>query len=229
MITVLHGDDTIASRQKLTELKAKFADYEQVGLIGEAADPAEAIQLFEANSLFSLKKLIILERFIETKDKKKLALIFNLFKKNRDCEVVFWEAKEIKKSLFDFFPKQTTVLLFKENQPVFRFLESLRPGNTRQMLSLFHQTLKNEDDQRIFYMLVRQFRLLLAIVTHGRISETGRLAPWQKGRLMMQAKYFSNERLIKLYQKLFVMEKGLKTGTNAMPLSHALDLFLLEI
>lgn len=229
MITVLHGNDIAASRKSLTQLKAKFAGYEQVELIGEAAELADVIQLFEADSLFGQKKLIILERFIETKDKKKLALIFNHFKKNLIHEVIFWEAKEIKKELLAFFPRQTTVSLFKEDQFIFRFLESLRPGNLKQMLSLFHQTLKNEDDERVFYMLVRQFRLLLAISTNGKISETKRLAPWQKSRLAAQAKYFSGERLLKLYRRLFAIEKGLKTGTNAMPLSHTLDLFLLDI
>ncbi len=229
MITVLHGDDIVSSRKQLTELKAKFAAYEQVALIGEAAELSDVIQLFEANSLFDQKKLIILERFIETKDKKKLALTFNLFKKNPDCEVIFWEAKEIKKELLAFFPKQTTVLLFKESQFIFRFLESLRPANAKQMLSLFHETLKNETDERVFYMLVRQFRLLLAISSSGKISETNRLAPWQKTRLAIQAKYFSSERLIKLYRRLFILEKQLKTGTGALPLSHALDLFLLDI
>lgn len=229
MIFVLHGDDIVASRKILTELKAKFVGYEQVELIGETAELSDVIQLFEANSLFGQKKLIILERFIETKDKKKLALIFNHLKKNLVHEVVFWEAKEIKKELLPFFPKQTTVSLFKENQFIFRFLESLRPGNLRQMLSLFHETLKNEGDERVFYMLVRQFRLLLAISTNGKISEAKRLAPWQKSRLAVQAKYFSSEKLTKLYHKLFILERQLKTGSGALPLAHALDLFLLEI
>ena len=78
-------------------------------------------------------------------------------------------------------------------------------------------------------MLVRQFRLLMAIKSNAEIDETKRMAPWQKGKMIKQAEGFSDEKLMDLYQKLYVIESGMKTGGNTLSLSDTIDIFLTEI
>lgn len=229
MIFIIHGDDIVASRKKLTSLKKDFKDAEVFQFEGEKTSVTDIIQVFESQSLFAKKKLIVLEKFIETKDKALVAQVFNELKKNASHEVIFWEPKEVKRELLELLPKQATVLFFKQERLLFRFLDSIRLGNTREMLSLLYQVRSSEADELVFYMLVRQFRLLLAITLGSNISEVKRLAPWQRSKLERQARAFGEETLLILYRRLFQIEREVKTGANALPLSASLDLFLASI
>lgn len=229
MVTILHGDDIISSRKKLSELKSRLSGYDIFQFDGQKTTITDIIQVFESQSLFGDKKLIILEQFLETKDKSLIASVLNHLKKDRRWEVIFWEPKEIKKELLPLFPKEATIVFSKQEQLMFQFLDSIRPGNTRSTLLLLHQLIKREPEDRVFYMLVRQFRLLLGLSLGAKISEVTRLAPWQRQKLLSQARFFSQERLKKLYGELFAIEKKIKTGGNALPLSASLDLFLASI
>lgn len=229
MITIIHGDDIVKSRHKLTTLITTFADFEIIQLTGTNARLEDIIQVFESQSLFGSKKLLILERFIETKDKKLVATVLNHLKKRLEHDVIFWEPKEIRKELLLLFPKQSAVHFFKQEQRIFQFLDTIKPGNVSKTLTLLHQLLQKESPELVFYMLVRQFRLLLAITTGSGISEAKRLAPWQRSKLERQARQFGKEKLIAIYQKLFQTELELKTGANALPLTASLDLFLADL
>ena len=229
MLTILHGSDIVSSRNKLTQLKQESNTNEIITLFGEKTELSDIAQAFESQSLFATKRLIILENLIETKDKELVASVLNHIKKNTLYDVIFWEAKEIKKELLALFPKTATVFFFKQERLMFQFLDSIRPENTRQTLSLFHKVLAIEAEELVFYMLVRQFRILLGIVSNAPIDEVKRLAPWQKGKLERQARAFSQQKITDLYQKLFQIEKEIKTGASPFPLSASLDLFLMKI
>lgn len=229
MITVLHGDDIVASRNKLTQLIAANRDFDLFRFEGEKSNVTDIVQSFESQSLFNKQKLIILERFIETKNKELFASIINHVRKYPMHEIVFWEAKEIKKELLLLFPKSANVLIFQKDRPMFKFLDSIIPGNTSQSISLLHQVSQNESEELIFYMLIRQFRLLLGISVGSRISEINRLAPWQQSKLERQANRFGKDKLVSLYKKLFNIEQETKTGASALPLAKRLDLFLASI
>lgn len=229
MITIIHGDDIVKSREKLTRVRDAFPEYEVFQLAGDKASTTDIVQIFESQSLFDLRKLLILERFIETKDKKIVATILNHLKKQLTHEVIFWEPKEIKKELLALFPKQSVIYFYKQEQVLFQFLDSIKPGNAKQLLTTFHQLLQKENPELVFYMLVRQFRLLLAITTNAKIDEAKRLAPWQRSKLERQAKNFSLESLKAIYGKLFQIEKETKTGVNSLSLPASLDLLLSDI
>jgi hypothetical protein len=70
---------------------------------------------------------------------------------------------------------------------------------------------------------------MLVIKSDASIDETKRMAPWQKGKFIKQANLFSQEHLTSLYQKLYQIESGMKTGGNALTLSDTIDIFLTEI
>ena len=229
MITIIHGDDIVVSRKKLTDLTASFKDGEVLHFQGEGTSITDVVQVFESQSLFDRKRLVVLERFIETKDKELIASIVNHLKKELSHDVIFWEPKEIKKELLALLPKESEVFFYKQDQLLFRFLDSIRPGNTKEMLLLAYQVRKSEADELLLHMLVRQFRLLLGTSSKASIAEVKRLAPWQRGKLERQAGLFGKERLVLLYKRLFQLERGAKTGNNALPLTGAIDLFLTTV
>lgn len=115
---------------------------------------------------------------------------------------------------------------------IFLFLDSLLPGNYKNTIRLFHKALQNTEIELIFYMLQRQFRLLLAASdkkAKETIDEVLRLAPWQKGKLEKQSKLFSIDKLLGLHRRLYEIELAQKSGSLPYSQAHAIDFFLLGI
>jgi hypothetical protein len=122
--------------------------------------------------------------------------------------------------------------VFKLPQTLFVFLDSFKPGNGKILIKLFHQTIETTEPEMVFFMLVRQIRLLLAVSEQARdetIDELKRLAPWQRTKLEQQAKQFGPEELKKIYARLFLIEQGQKTGNLPNTILTSIDFFLLSI
>lgn len=238
MVIIIHGDDIVTSRKKLSELK----ETKQTSLTLEAKTlNLERIkQEFEGGGLFGEEKIIAIENFLSSPDKD---VLFYLAHSSLPFDLVFWEEKNLTPAILNNFPK-AQVFQFKLKAIIFSFLESLRPGNYQTMLKLFHENLKNTEIEMIFYLLIRQFRLMLAVSEEytrlhldtgcnlnkfEKIEELKKLQTWQLERLKRQTAFFKQERLVDLYQKLFEMEIKQKTGSSPLSLTAALDLFILTI
>ena len=230
MLTIIHGDDTASSRKYLFEKKQNFLDAQI--LDGEKIDLTQLAQIFDGGELFVETKVVFIENFL-TKRKKsseRNLLISSLQKYATANEIILWEGKELDKSALNQF-KLASVNIFKLPQTLFLFVDSLMPHNGQQLIRLFHQTLAATEVEMIFFMLVRQIRILLALstTTQEKIDEIKRLAPWQITKLQSQTKSFTTEQLKFFYYKLFTLEKGQKTGTLSSPLVASIDFLLLEI
>ncbi len=228
MITILHGDDTSLSRNSFYELK-KMSSGSRI-FDGEKLELTDLIQETEGGGLFNEQKKLFIEHFFLRKQslaKEELVKYFNKNKKVHDF--VFWEGKELTKSQQLVF-KDATVQLFSYPKSMFAFLENIRPKNTKT-IELFHKALETNEADLLFHMLVRQFRLLLAVSTEDSnpIDEVKRMAPWQKSRLTSQARNFSQRQLATSLKKLFVIDLNHKTGKETMPISITIDFFLLAL
>ena len=85
------------------------------------------------------------------------------------------------------------------------------------------------EPELIFFMLVRQFRIMLGQEGVDRIDEVKRMAPWQLGKMQRQAKTFGEEKLKSTYQKLFEIDLALKTGKIPYSLERSIDFFLADL
>lgn len=251
MLTIIHGDNVSASRKFFTEQKDKHPDAQVFD--GGKITLTDLAQIFEGGELFSDTKIVFIEHFFtkRKKSKERDSLIEVLQKYAQENNLFFWEGKELEKSVLNSF-KSTDIRAFKLPQTLFLFVDSIKPGNNKQLVTLFHQTLETTDVEMIFFMMVRQIRLLLNLnsnvisTTEGRrnpvgsltvvrddkemiIDELKRLAPWQKSKLENQARQFSSEQLLNLYNKLFKFEIAQKTGNLSSTLSSSIDFLLLEI
>ncbi len=227
MITIVHGDDITSSRKFLIEQKNSLKN--TVILDGKDLNFEYLVELLKGNSLFSDEKNIFVENFFERKKLKEIDKVTDYIKKNSDLANFFiWEKDELTKSELSIFPKAKPVL-FKIQKTLFSFLDNISPKNPKNVLN-FHETLKTADEEMVFYMLIRQFRLLLALrdESSGLIDESQRLAPWQKDKLQRQAKMFTIEQLKRTYDKLYEVDLGIKTGVYPN-LTNAIDFFLLDI
>ena len=228
MITILHGEDIIKSRLQLNLIKKEYKEAEILILDGKKINLTDLLQALESNSLITKEKLIILENLSQN---KKLIEILDYLKINQpSADLVIWESKELTKTYLKIF-HQAEVFIFKPEATLFKFLDSIKPKNSQEILSLLQRCIRLEEPEIIFYMLTRRLRMLLLFrdgVTEG-MDEIDHLVPWQKGKLMVQAKLFFLDHLLDLYRQLLEIDYQQKTGHNNFNLKKSLELFLINI
>lgn len=227
MITIIHGDDIVSSRNYLLELKKESAN--PILFNKDDLNYLNILQALKGRQLFEEQKNIFIENLLSNKKNiSESDKMLDLIEKNKkEFNIYFWEGAEQTKTNLNLF-SDAKVKLFKIPQNLFFFLDNIKP-NTKENVINFHKALEGTDSDAIFYMILRQFRLLIALTENSdSIDETKRLAPWQKDKLKKQAIFFSIDKLKKTYDKLFQIDLKVKVGeiTN---LTNAIDIFLLDI
>lgn len=96
------------------------------------------------------------------------------------------------------------------------------------MLLLMHECISQESAEMVFYMLSRRVSSLIIAADMGPKGLEG-MQQWQKKRLVQQSKRFTLPQLLSLHQKLYQLDKSIKTGQNLLPLASMLDLIMAEI
>lgn len=228
MITIFHGDDTEASRNAFVEQKTKEKDYLS---FQEDVDLSVLHQEAKGGGLFGKKTSVFIENLVSgEKDKKKLKTIAEeLNGLGTDFNVFIWEKKELTKAEANLFPK-AKANVFKLPKAIFSFLDNIYPGNNGQLLNLFHETLKTTNESLILFMLVKRFRIMLALQGGGgQIDDVKFMAPWQQQRLALQGRRFSSERLIEDYNNLYEIDSSSKVGKLPMTVTQAIDFWLVSI
>ncbi len=229
MLTIIHGNDTAASRkfffdQKATQKNATILQEEEVNL-------THAAQILDGGGLFEESKTILIEQFLSKRKKshEKDTILEYLKKQAKSHNIILWEGKDLTPSQLTPF-KGADIKAFKLPQSLFAFLDAVKPNNSKQLIQLFHQSIETTEPELIFFMLVRQIRILLCLSENSseNISEVARLS-WQKSKLEKQAKLFSQEELKNMYSKLFTIEKAQKTGNMSGSLVTTIDFFLVEV
>lgn len=230
MITLISGIDTAKSRQYYIDLRQKAEN--PVNLEGSTLTLNDIIQAMEGQGLFiTTQQLFIEELFSKKRPSKELdSIVAYMNKHHEENEIVIWESKDVTPKQEKSF-KSALIKTFDVPKSIFPLLDSLMPGSAKKTLLLLHQALQNDEIEFIFFMLVRHFRILLALseVSEITIDEAKRLAPWQKTKMQKQASSFGKEKLKEIYLELFTLEVGMKTGGLSLSLTQSLDLLLLRL
>lgn len=225
MIYLIFGDNQKDSRNYLRSLTV---EREVVSFTSENLDLTALTQAVSGSSFFAADQVVVLEDFFTQtkKSKEKDAILDFLTQHESEHEIILWEGKPLEKSSYKKFNKPS-IHEFKLPQHLFAFLESIAPGNAKISIRLHHDLLRTVEPEIIFFMLVRQFRLLLDGFSAGeKISEYKRLAPWQRSKLDKQAERFGYENLVLNYRSLFSIDKAQKTGKLPSSLPDTIDFFL---
>jgi hypothetical protein len=230
MITIIHGNDISASREYFFNQRKNLEG--SILLHDDDVNITHLSQIFEGGGLFESSKSIFIEQFLSkrAKSSEKDAILKYLQSQAKTHHIFLLEMKELQLSTLKQF-KDSQIKAFKLPSSLFAFLDSLRPGNNHQSIFLFQQTLPATEIELVFFMLVRQFRLLLCLVENSsdNISEVNRLSPWQRSKLEKQAKLFGKDKLLDIYARLFEIEKAQKTGYLPSGLSSTIGFFLAKI
>ena len=228
MITIIHGDDIAKSREKFIADKNNSASQAS---FDKDLSLLDLIQITEGGSLFTEYKDIFIENFLSNKKTSSefKDIVTHIEEKSKKFNFVFWENKQLEKSTLSIF-KNATAQLFNLPQSLFSFLDQIKPNCLDNLLH-FHLALKNSSEDIIFYMLIRQFRLLIAVSDNNSrsIDEVKRLAPWQRSKLEKQAKLFDKDHLLFVYNQLYDIDIAQKSGTLGKSLIQAIDFLLSKI
>lgn len=232
MLTIIHGSDTAASRKYFLDEKERYTD--AVILEADKVNLTDLAQILEGGGLFGETKYVFIEQFL-TKRKKSgdYKDILEYLENHADENTIFlWENKELEIGTLKAL-KRPIIKAFKLPQSLFQLLDEIKPGNGEHLVKLFHQTIETAETEMVFFMLIRQIRLLLALnedpQTEKAIDEIKRMQPWQKTKLQKQASLFETEELVAIYAQLYHIEKGQKTGGLNTSLVSAIDFLLLEV
>jgi DNA polymerase-3 subunit delta len=117
---------------------------------------------------------------------------------------------------------------------IFEFVDALGNRDRKKAIRVFHRLLADQDQLRIFNMVVRQFRLLLLsreiLDQYGgetEITKRLKIHPYVSRKIVSQARHFSQAQLGRIYHRLLDIDSGLKTGKMTVDLS--VDLLIADI
>ena len=227
MIKFLHGGNIVKSRQYLMETMNGFRQkgFEVENLNGSQLTVEQARNALGSDSLFGQGKLVVIENLYSSiKSKRRENLINFIKKEDFKTDLILWERKEIRRKM----PEKFKVEIFKLSTALFKFLESLGPGNKRESLRLLNEVKRKESGETLFYLLVRQVRFLIIAKDLGE-KGLRELQSWQKSRFLSQAKHFRLDQLKQLYQRLQEIDYQQKTSRTSFPLTSELDLLVASL
>src|SRR3990170_5736253 len=171
---ILHGDDVLASRQELENIKKKYSG--SITFTSQDFDITKFVQSLEGTTLFGETPLIILEDTFSTS--KHTKDLFQIFPHVNTGDIVIWESKILTNRILEKLGKTAKIKLFKLRSEIFLFLESVTPSTKHKAITYFHSLLKADAPERVFFMLVRQIRLLL-LISFGATAQDMVVSTWQ--------------------------------------------------
>lgn len=225
---IIHGENIVASRQRLIKEidDFKISGGEVLRLEGKGLTLMEVRQALESLSLLGSQRLIIIENLFSGKQSSEKRKILDYLKKLLSNQLIIWEEKKVDGRILNPFKAQ--VFRFDPAPVIFRFLDSLAPGNARISLNLLHQSLTSGSPEMIFYMLVKQIRWLILAADLGE-KGLGNMEDWRKEKLARQAQKFGLLKLLEIYRRLLKIDWQQKTGQTPFDLTSQLDLLLASL
>ncbi len=223
---ILHGDNLLTSRKRLTEEIAKFKRMNKAEVVrfeGKNLSLTDLIQALESGSFWGSQRLVVIENFLGLARNRQITQILEYLKKNKPDKVIIWEKKLINSRTVNSLPGQAFV--FKLPAVVFHFLDSFFPKNALNCLRLLRQTMEKDEPEVVFYLFSKHVRLLIIARDLGKEGLVG-FPEWRAGKIIYQANKFSLNQLLQLYSQLLKIDWQQKTGQTKFSLSDQLDLLV---
>ena len=229
MLTIIHGENIIASRNFLFSSiqSAKKKNQEIIKFNPQNLTPEGLITAFEG-SLFSQQKLVVIEFLnnLSSSLKKQIISCINQHKKNND--IIIFEKKTAKNTWLRQFPDAVS-RLFKPSPIIFHFLDSLGiKKNRKQSLQFLNQLFTQKATGLVFYFLIKRLEDLI-LVKEKKLESLSVKAPWQKQKLIQQSQNFTQQQLINFLSQLAILDFRQKTGQLTCSFEFSLELLIAKL
>ena len=223
MLTIICGEDSIASRNYFTDQQRLLKerdfeivniDYHQVLELDESGDSESS--LFASKRAYftqSLNKKVF-KKMSERNEKKIKAIVFS-----KEIQVFDWEEETSSRDLKSI--KGIIIKEFKPSQNIFKLLDSCYPGNLKTFVTSLNILSESTEDIFIFIMLARHMRNILITKMGDKVPK---LMSWQIAKLSNQARYWDEKNLINFYQGLHRIDVNSKTNGTPFTVKKAMDI-----
>lgn len=227
MLHIIHGEDTVSSRNKLQEFLEKKV---KIARIDGDKTPVEGfLNELSARDLFETQRIVVLENPKKYFPSDKFWKEINKFSDSKDTEILVWNdgAIDVRQTKKFLNPK---IQIFELPKYYFAFLDGIFPGEGGRVHEVLSKLSEQMTDEQIFYAMVKRVRALILLKNGDKneFSDTKNMQDWQAGKLQKQANSWTNEKLSDFYAKLFDLEKGMKTSSLSQPLIRHIDILLLS-
>lgn len=225
---VLHGDNVSLSAKKLNQITDEFLAN---GLSVNSFDQSELTiarlrQELSPTDLFGNSSGLVIRGLLTGAKSKSKDKIIEFLKQNNPPNVILYEPKAIHAATANQF-KGATIENFKIDINIFKFMETVLPGNNQNTLKSYKDLIgKGAEPEFIFAMLVRQVRQLILTKNNPGLLKG---SPYALRSLQPQAARFSLEVLLKMHSDLYRIEKGIKSGQNPLDLNNLLLHFFAQL
>lgn len=229
MITLIHGEDIVRSRNELLNIKETYTGKEIRYIDGKSTNENILTQALSSSSLFGNDTVVIIEQLFGSLGKKiKVAesYISLLISHESSTEIVLWEDKELSKTIVTKFGKQTNNKLFVLPTMLFQFLDSIQPHAAKKLFIRYEELIRSEPPELVHALLSRRIRQLLFIKSN---VQTSTMSPWQLTRLTNQSRLFTMNQLLQLYRSILQIELEFKTGSSYLSLHEATERMISDI
>ena len=196
-IIVLHGEDSNKSYERLKKFieTAKSRSWE-VAYIDEPTSNFQ--ESLSASSLFGNERFFIL-RDIKKLGKKEFEWLNKKYAELSGNLIIYYEGN-LNATFLKNLPKDSKIEEFKLPKLIWGFLDSIKPGNSAQVVKMFHKIIETEPPEFIFAMIVWKLKKLYV----------AKPAPW----------------VVKMINDLAAID--IKVKTSKTNLVSALDLLMIK-
>lgn len=216
---IIHGEDVKKSYAYLSDLLAGYLqkEYQILNRQIKEIDLTLFRQEVSSEDLFAQKKVIVLNGLLSTNKSKTKDGLIELLNKLSQHEVILYEQKDLTLTALRPF-KSSKIAHFKVSPLIFKLTGEIKPHNFKMIGDLYRQILASGyEPEFVSAMLLRQIKLLLQIKNKPLSVKQ---PPFVKNLLQNQAKFFSNEQLLKIHHQLYLLDKQIKTGSSQAQSEH---------
>jgi hypothetical protein len=225
MIKIIHGSDSIASRNYLNTFleEGRKANKTVISYLGADVTADKLVLDLEPQSLFGDEKLVVIENIFSRRESQEKKVVLSILQSGSG-DIVLWESKAIKKADQSVFPKAQIIQL--DLKPtIFNFLDSVgKPLSI--LMPAFHTALAQDPSERLIISLAGRLKLLLiAREDPDNLPADG----FYKTKLLSQSKLITPQKLAWAIRALHQIDLDQKTGNSTATLETSLDLFLAQL
>ena len=220
MLTIICGEDTVASRAHLQEEIETYRknNYEILPISPEQLSEIPQ-EHSESLSLFGLKKAYIVENLNKTLKRGSSDRLLATLNALKDTHLLIWEDGVSKRELK--LQKVGSIKEFKAGENIFKLLDSCYPENLSAFVKMLDTLATPQNEMFLFIMLQRHMRNLVLVAMD---KPPASLQAWQVGKLRGQSSRWNTNSLVDFYDKLIKLEIGLKTGSSSYSLKRSMEM-----
>ena len=208
---IIYGEDYLSSRNYLNKL---LESSNSTRVEAKDLEVGALKQYLGNNDLFGDTPMVVIYGLLSSLTSKKKDQLIKVILDESPASLILYEDKDVNATSLKKFTK-ATLKKFDIPPIIFQFMDNLKPNQAVNLPDL--------DPHFIFSMLVRQIRLLLSA------GPNSPMPPWMAKKLLTQKNLFGEERLLKMQQDLYLIDKRQKTSTSFLSMDEELKNFFILI